>query len=121
MTLEQLDEGPALYNFFRSLDTVQVLEFDGVIDSVENVLSNVLPITGVFPGLRVIRVAINLDDCKGALQLLAAALKLRMEEENPLTAVEPFSAEGEDELSQELCAEWEKHYEAEGIQNFLSR
>ena len=99
MTLEQLDEGPALYDFFRSLDTVQVLEFDGAIASVENVLSNVLPIAGVFPGLKVIRVAINLDDCKGALQLFAAALKLRMEEGNPLTTVEPFSAEGEDELS----------------------
>lgn len=121
MALEQLDEGPALYEFFRSLDTVQVLEFDGAIASVENVLSNVLPINGVFPGLKVIRVGISLDDCKGALQLLATALRLRMEKGNPLTTVEPLLPEGEDGLGQELRVKWEKYYEAEGIQNFLSK
>jgi len=121
MTLEQLDEGPALYDFFRSLGAVRVLEFDGAIASVANVLSNVLPICGVFPGLKVIRIAINLDNCKGALRLLAAALRLRMEEGNPLTTVEPLLEEGEDGLDQELGAEWKKHYEAEGIHNFLSK
>ena len=121
ITLEQLDKGSALYEFFLSLDMVQVLEFDGAIPSVENVLSNVLPITGVFPGLKVIRIAINRDDCKEALRLLAAALRLRMEEGNPLTTVEPLLAEDEDGPGQDLRVEWEKYFEAEGIQNFLSK
>jgi len=120
ITLERLDEGPALYEFFLSLDTVQVLEFDGAIASVENVFFNVLPIPGVFPGLKVFRVVINWADCKRALRFLAADLKVRMQDGNPLVAVEPLLAEGEDGLGQELRVEWEKHYEAAGIQNFLS-
>ena len=85
-TLNQLYKGPVLHKFFETLDTVQVLEFDGAI-AVKNDPFNVLPILGIFPGLKVIRVAVHLDDCKGALQLLATTLKLRMEEGNPLTTV----------------------------------
>jgi len=44
-----------------------------------------------------------------------------MEEGNPLPAIEPLLAEGEDGLGQEFPVEWEKYYEAEGIQNFLSK
>ena len=121
MTLHRLDEGPALYQNFRSLDAVQVLEFDGAIASVKNVLSNVLSIPRVFPGLKVIRVAISRGDCKEALQLLSAASRLRMAEGNPFSTIEPLLAEGEGGFGQELCAEWEKHYEADGIQNFLSK
>ena len=118
ITLQLLDENPALYGFFLSLDAVQVLEFDGTAASF---LSNMLSVAGVFPGLEVIRVAINRDDCKGALRLLATGLRLRMEGGNPLTTIEPLSAEVEDGLCQELRVEWEKHYEAGGIQNFLSK
>ena len=117
----RFDERPALHEFFRSLDAVQVLEFDGSLFYVKNVLPDILSITGVFPGLKVIRVATNRDDCKGVLRLLATALRLRMEEGNLLTTVEPLLEEGEDVLGWELRAEWEKHYEAEGIQNLLSR
>ena len=98
-----------------------MLEFDGPLFYVKNVLPDILSITGVFPGLKVIRVATSRDDCKGVLQLLATALRLRMEEGNLLTTVEPLLEEGEDVLGWELRAEWEKHYEAEGIQNLLSR
>ena len=117
MTLQELDGKPGLYDFFQSLDTVQVLEFDGGVVSVRTVLSNILSRTGVFPGLKVIWVAISRDSCKGSLPLLATALRLRMEEGNPLTAIEPRFAEGEDGLGR---VEWERHYEAEGIRNFLS-
>jgi len=120
-TLQRLDEGTALCEFLRSLNAVQVLEFDGAIASAENVLSNVLSITGVFPGLRVIRVAVGRDDCKGTLQLLSVVLRLRMEEGNQFTTIEPLLAEGEGGLGQELCAEWERHCEAEGIHNFWSK
>ena len=120
-TLQQVDEGTALYEFLRPLNTVQVLEFDGAVASAKNVLSHVLSITGVFPGLKVIRVAIGWDNYKGALQLLSAVSRLRMEEGNPFTTIEPLLAEGEGGLNQELRAEWEKHCEAEGIHNFLSK
>jgi len=120
MTLQQLDEAPALCENFRALDAVRVLEFDGTTASVKNVLSHILSIPGVFPGLKAIRLAISRDDCREALQLLTTALRPRMEEGNPLTTIEPLLAEGEGELGEELRAEWEKHYEAEGIQNLLS-
>ena len=118
MSLRGLDGRPALYTFFRSLDAVQVLEFDGAMASVKNVLSNLLSATGVFPRLKTIRVAISGDDCLKSLPLLATFSRLRTEEGNPLTTVEPLFAEGEDELSR---VEWRKYCEAEGIQNFLSK
>ena len=121
ITLQQLDAAPVLYEYLRSLDAVQVLEFDGTTASAKDVLSKVLSIDGVFPGLKVIRVAIGRDDCEGVLQLLATVLRLRMDGGNPLTAVEPLFAEVEDGLGQELREEWEKYYEAEGIQNLLFR
>ena len=108
---------------FRSLDAVRVLEFDGSITSVKAVLRNVLSRTGVFPELKIIRVGIGWDsDCEEVLELLAAVLRLRMEEGTPLAAVEPLPAEGDDGdgLGQELRAKWEEHYIAEGIQSFLS-
>ena len=120
MSLREFDWWPGLYEFFLSLDSIQVLEFDGAVASVGNVVSNILLRAGVFPGLKVIRVAIGRDDCEGALQLLATALRLRMEERNPLTTIEPLLAEFEDGVAREIRAEWEKHYEAKGIQNFLS-
>ena len=106
----------------------QVLEFDGTVDSAGGILSEVLSIDGFFPGLKVIRVAIGRGDCEGVLQLLATVLRECVEEGNPLTTVELFLAEGlekcadselEGGLGQELREEWEKRYEAEGLQNFL--
>jgi len=122
MTLQALDNLPGLYNFFRSLDAVWVLEFDGAVTSIKTVLHNILSITRVFPRLKVMRVVIGWDDCEEALELLAALLRLRMEEGNSLAAIEPLSVGGvgEDGLDPELRAEWEKHYDTEGIQNFLS-
>ena len=119
ITPEELDGRLALYNFFQSLDAVQVLEFYGMAP-VSNVLPSILSRAGVFPGLNVIRVAVSQDDCKGVLQLLAAGLRLRMGEGKPLTTVEPLLVGVEDGLAQGIRAEWEKHYEAEGIQNTLS-
>ena len=117
MTHQQLGREPAIRTYFRLLDTVQVLEFGGTIaDYVQDALS----ITGVFPGLKVIRVAVDLDDCKRSLQLLATASKQRMDEGNPLARVEPLLAEGEDELEQSLRVEWEECYKAENIHDFLS-
>ena len=127
MTLERLDERPGLYEIFRSLDAVRVLEFDGTIVSAKSVLYNVVSIPRVLPGLRVIRVAIGWDECKEVLENLATAARLRMEMGNPIATIEPFSveglekcADGEGGLGQELRAEWEKHYEARDVQNFLS-
>ena len=108
----------ALYEYFRTLDAVQVFEFDGAIASVNHVLFSLLSDTGVLPGLKVIRVWVSRDDYPGTLLPLATALRLRAEGGNPLTAIEPLFAEGEDGLGR---VEWEKHYEAEGIQNFLSK
>jgi len=108
MTLKRLGEDSVLFQFFRSLATVQVLEFDGTItDDVQGVLS----VTDVSPRLKVIRVAISRDDCKRSLQLLAAVSKLRMEEGDPLTTIERHVLESEDGLEM-------SH---EGIQNFLSK
>ena len=118
MTLNRLDDGPTLYEFFRSLDKVQVLELDGkILDWFQNFLST----PGVFPGLKVIRVSVSRQNCKMALQLLAIASGLRMEEGNPLTTIEQIVAAGEDGLDQRLHAKWRKYYKAEGIQNFLSK
>ena len=117
-TLEQRDE-PTLFSLFKSLDTVQVLEFDGTI--AHHVQLSILCLARVFPGLQVIRVAVGRDGCKRTLQLLATISKLRMERGNPLATVEQLVLEGDDELNQRLRAKWKKLYKAEGIQNFLSR
>ena len=117
----RLDQGSEVYDFFQTLDTVQVLELAGEIDSVKTVLSDVVSIAGVFPRLRTIRIAISQDDCEEALRLLAAASRLRMEKGSPLTTIEPLLAECENGLGQEFRVEWEKHYEAVSMQNFLSR
>ena len=118
ITLERLDNEPGVYDFFRSLDAVQALEFDGTVaDSVQNVLS----VPGVFPGLRVIRVAVSWGDCRRTLQLLAIASKRRMEEGNPLATIEPLLAEGEDGLDPNLRVEWRGSYEAEDMENLLSK
>ena len=116
MNLQEFDTTPGLYDFFQSLDAVHVLEFDGAVDSVRNVLSGILSGTELFPSLKVIRVAIR-DDCLESLPLLVPALRLRAEEGKPLTAIEPLFMEGEDGLGR---AEWERHYEVEGIRTFLS-
>ena len=117
IALEQLGDKPASHRLFRPFNTVQVLEFDGTIaDCIRNSLS----VPGVFPGLKVIRVAVSRHNCKRTLRLLAVASKRRMVEGNPLTTIEPLSAEGEDELDQSLRVEWEESYKAEGIHNFLS-
>ena len=118
ITLERLDDGPALYEIFRSLDTVQVLEFDG---SITDCVQDVLSVAGIFPALKIIRAAVSRHDCKETLRILAAVSKLRVEQGNPLTAVERISPEGGDESDQRLRAKWGKRYKAEGIQNFLSK
>ena len=115
---EQSNRQPALLDFFRSLDTVQVLEFCGtIVDYVQNALS----VAGNFPELKVIRVAVIQEDCRRTLQLLAAVSRRRMEEGNPLTTIEPLLAEGEGGLCQSLRVEWEEGYRAENIQCFLSK
>ena len=118
ITLYRLDNELALYDFFRSFDAVQVLEFNGTTASA---LSNVLPATGVFPRLKVIRVALSWDECDEVLELLATPLRLRMEEGNPLTAIEPLPVEDEDGSGPKFSVEWEKYYKAEGIENLLSK
>jgi len=118
ITLEGLKEGPGLCEFFVSLGAVQVLEFDGMnVDCVREILF----LSGVFPNLKVIWVTVSRDDCERTLQVLASVSKLRMGAGNPLTTIRLLVAEGGDGLNQELCAEWEKCYDAEGIQNFLSK
>ena len=117
VTLPDPDERPVLDRVLRSFDAVQVLEFDGTFASIEGDLS-ILSITGVFPGLKVIRVGISRGGCKVVLQFLATALRRRMGEGNPPAAIEPLFAEGEDGLGR---VEWEEHCGAEGIHNFLSR
>ena len=119
--LHGLCHPPGLYDFFRTLDSVRVLEFDGAIPSVKTVVHSVLFKTRVFPRLKVIRVVVCWDDFEDTLELLAGASKLRMDKGNPFAVIEPVSAEGDDEggLGQELRAEWEKRYEAEGIQDLL--
>lgn len=117
ITLERLGDEPESYDLFRSFDTVQVLEFEGVIaDFVQNALST----TGVFPGLRVIRVAVSRHDCVRVLRSLAIASKRRMMEGNPLTTIEPLLVEGEDGLDENLRVEWEESYKAEDVHNSLS-
>ena len=116
--LMQFNRHPALLDFFRSLNAVQVLEFCGtIVDYVQDALSA----AGIFPGLKVIRVAVSGEDCRRTLHLLATASRRRMEEGNPLTAIEPLLAEGEDGLDQSLHVEWEESYKAENIQCFLSK
>ena len=117
ITLERLGDEPHLYDLFRSFDAIQVLEFDGAIaDFVQNVLS----VTGVFPGLKVIRVAVTRHECKRALQPLTIASKRRMVEGNPLTAIEPLSEDGGDGLDESLRVEWEECYNSEGMPDLLS-
>jgi len=120
MTHPHLDDAPSLYKLVRSFDAVRVLEFDGAVVSVDNVITNLLSVVGVLPWLEVIRVAVSPGDCRGALQLLGVALMLRRDEGKPLTAIEPLMAEDEDGLGRELRMEWEKHYEVEEIQKLLS-
>ena len=91
-TLQGLGRWPGLYYFFRSLDSVRVLEFDGTVPSI---LREILSGTGVFPRLEVIRVVVRCNHCGEALRLFAAVSRLRMEEGNPLAAIEPRSAEGD--------------------------
>ena len=121
MTIEGLGCRPGLFKFFHSLGPVRVLEFDGAVSSVKTVFFDILSVAGVFRGLKVLRVVIGWDSCKEALELLAELSRERMEEGNPFSAIEPLSAGGVGEgwLDPELRAEWEKHYEAQGIQNFL--
>ena len=68
-TMKAADE-EALHELFRSLDTVQVLEFHG---TVAEYVQDALSAPGVFPGLKIIRVAVSRDDCREALQSLAIA------------------------------------------------
>ena len=118
MTLLGLDGRLSLYEFFQTLNAVQVLEFDGAVFSVMNVVSKILSETGVFPELKIIRVAVSRDDTKEVLRLLAAALRLRMTDGFPLATMEPLFAEVEDGLGR---VEWERYYEREGIQDLLSK
>ena len=117
-TTEQLDDEPELYNLFRSFDAVELLEFDG---TVADRFQIALTITGVFPGLRIIRVAVSRHGCERTLRPLAIASKRRMMEGNPFTTIEPLLAEGEDGLDQSLRVEWEECWKAEDIHNFLSK
>ena len=106
-----------MYNVLRSFGTAQVLEFDGTVVSF---VQNALPVTGVLPELKVIRVAVSRHDCKRTLRLLAIALGRRVKGWNPLTIIEPLLAGGGDELNQNLRVELEESCKAENIQGFLS-
>ena len=118
ITLKQLGGEPASHENLQSFDAVQALEFDGTIAGCIQDGPGSVP--EIFPGPKVIRVAVSRYDCKRTLRLLAVAPKWRMVEGNPLTTIEPLSAEGEDELDQSLRVEWEESYKGEGIHNFLS-
>ena len=107
-----------MYDVLRSFGTAQALEFDGTVASF---VQNTLPVTGVLPELKVIRVAVSRHDCKRTLRLLAIALGRRVMGGNPLTTIEPLLAEGEDELNQNLHVELEESNKAKNIQGFLSR
>lgn len=95
-------EVPASYEFLRSFDAVQLLEFDGTITDYSQ---NVLSVTGVFPRLKVIQGAVSQLDCEKTL-LLAVALRWRMMEVDPLTTMKPLLQEGEDELERGLRVQW---------------
>ena len=117
ITPEQLVGKSELYDVLRSFGTVQALEFDG---TDAELVQNALSMTGVFPELKVIRVAVSRHDCKRTLRLLALASGRRVMGGNPLTTIEPLLAEGEDELNRDLRVEWEESCKAENIQGFLS-
>ena len=117
ITLGQLTGKPAFPDFFRSLDAIQVLEFPG---SVAGYIHVALSEAGILPGLRVIRVAVGLDDCERSLRVLAHILRRRLGQGNPLMVIEPLLAEGEDELEQSLRVEWEEGYRLQNIQDLLS-
>ena len=112
-----LEDEQGLYEFLRSLDTVQVLEFYmRITDLVQRFLS----VPGILPGLKVIRVTVSWLCCEGVLRLLAAASRQRMEEGNAFATIELLLPGSEDGLDQDLRAKWEERYKAWGIQDFLS-
>ena len=107
----------ALSGFLSTLDTVQVLELDGMIaDCAHEILSQ----PGMLPGLKAIRVAIGGANYESGLRFLAAVSRSRMKEGNPLTAIEPYKGGGGGGLDQGLCAEWERRCSEEGIPGFLA-
>ena len=62
---------------------------------------------GMYPSFRPGQFELTELYCKGALG-------------KPFTTVGPHITEGQDWLGRELRMKWSEHYEAEGIQNFLS-
>ena len=105
-----------LYEFFETLDTLRVLECEGMITDCTQALS----ISRIVPRLEVVRVAVDQTNCMVALQTLASGLKLRMESGNPLAAVEPLVPRGVEGLDQGLRAEWERCFKEVDISQFLS-
>ena len=91
MILDRLENGPGLYKFFRSFDAVQVLELNG---TAANCVQNILSVTGIFPGLKVIRVTVSRHGCKRTLQLLPVASRQQRMEGNPLTYCEGITFSG---------------------------
>ena len=111
-----LDIGLGFLEPIQTLDTIQVLEFDAAIaNSVQNFLSA----SGILPGLKVIRVGVSGPGCEGALRILAATLRQRMDQGNPLAAIEPLPVGFSGELDQSLRVKWEECYKAEGMQKYL--
>ena len=108
---------PSLGEFLRSLDSVRVLEFDGMIsDRVQNILS----VPRLLQGLEVIQVGIDKANYQNTLQCLTFSARSRMEKGKRLTAIRPFAAEGcESELNHGLREEWEKCFEENGVAGFL--
>lgn len=106
---------PASYEFLRSVNAVRLLEFDGTITGYSQ---NILSVTGVFSGLKVIQGIVSQLDCERTLQLVVA-LKWCMMKGKPLTMMKPLLTEGEDGLERSLRVQWEDCYKV-GIRCFLS-
>ena len=113
------DDATILSGFLRTLDAVQVLQLDGMVaDCAQAILSQ----PGMLPGLRVIRVTIDGAhyDYESVLRFLASVSKLRMEEGNSLTTIEPCAGKGGKVLDQGLRAEWQRCFSEKGISDFLA-
>ena len=90
-TFRDLQGAMALSGFLRTLDTVQVLELDGMI---ANCAHEILSQPGMLPELKVIRVTIGGANYESGLRFLAAVSGSRMKEGNPLTVIELYAGGG---------------------------
>ena len=78
----------------------------------------ILSATGAFPALKATRVVVGQVECRRTLEVLAIASKQRTMEGNPLITITCSRRRG---MDRGLREDWEEGYEAEGIQNSLSK